>query len=144
MQALDIRDAGCDVLAASVRTSFGPLPREKLLLTATRKAILTCNGSTILSALVSTHPLQSHVLKAALAQSSITGDGSKAVVIMLHAALDELDRQLFRLPWYRRASWRGRIGRAVRWLQRVRSHSSMRLAVGRMRESLRARKRARA
>ena len=68
-------------------TSYGPLPGEKLLLTATGKAIFTCSGPSILNAFVTDDALQGLVVGAAQDHAAHAGDGTKAFVIMLAAAL---------------------------------------------------------
>ena len=110
-------EADTAALRDSIASSFGPLPREKLLLTATRKAVLTCSGTAILSSFVSSHPVQRLVLDAASAQQQNAGDGQKAFVLMLDAARCEVDEQLRALPPDRRLAWRARLARAVVGLQ---------------------------
>ena len=100
----------------SIATAFGPQPRDKLLLTATKKAVLTSSGASIISSLVTDHPLQRLVLDAAAAHSAQAGDGSKAFLLLLDAALRDAHRQLVALPAERRQSWRLRLSRAACWL----------------------------
>lgn len=106
-------------LVAACASSFGPLPREKLLLTATRKAVLTCSGTSILGALVSRHPIQALVLSAAAEHVQASGDGAKSFVLMLDAALREVERQLLTRPSAHQAAWQMRLSRATCWLQQV-------------------------
>ena len=93
--------------------------REKLLLTATRKAVLTCSGTSILGALVSRHPMQTLVLSAAAEHVQASGDGAKSFVLMLDAALREVERQLLTRPCAHQAAWLMRLSHATRWLQQV-------------------------
>ena len=104
-------------LASTLATSVGPLAGQKLLLTATRKAVLTSSGGTILSVLPGDGVLEGLVLATASKLVKEVGDGSKTFVVMLAGALEEIDRQLLRLPTEeRRRAWRVRLAMATRWL----------------------------
>ena len=113
----DIHKWDVGLLGSALGSSFGPLAREKLLLTAARKAVLTCSGASILSSIVSQHPIESLMLEAAAAHEQIAGDGVKAYALMLDAARAEVGQQLQALPKDRQAAWRVRLSRAVCWLQ---------------------------
>ncbi len=108
---------GVSLLGGALGSSFGPLAREKLLLTAARKAVITSGGANILSAVVSQHPVESLVLEAVSEHDEAVGDGVKAYALMLDAARAEIGRQLHALPEARRAAWRVRLSRAICWLQ---------------------------
>ena len=103
-------------LSHALGTSLGPLPGEKLLLTAAGKAIFTCSGPSILTAAASTDPVQSLVVAAVNAHGASTGDGTKAFVVMLAAALAEIEQQQGLLPDSRRHAWRTRLARSACWL----------------------------
>ena len=117
MAGSDIHKWDVGLLGSALGSSFGPLAREKLLLTAARKAVLTCSGASILSSIVSQHPIESLMLEAASAHEQIAGDGVKAYALMLDAARAEVGQQLQALPKDRQAAWRVRLSRAVCWLQ---------------------------
>ena len=107
---------GATSLCALLSSSYGPLPGEKLVVTATGKAIFTCSGPSLLTAVGSDSPLQGLVLQAAQAHGADAGDGTKAFVIMLAAALEEVVRQQGCLPGAHRRAWRARLARAACWL----------------------------
>lgn len=117
MAVYDFHKWDVGLLGSALGSSFGPLAREKLLLTAARKAVLTCSGASILSSIVSQHPIESLMLEAASAHEQIAGDGVKAYALMLDAARAEVGQQLQALPKDRQAAWRVRLSRAVFWLQ---------------------------
>ena len=117
MAVYDFHKWDVGLLGSALGSSFGPLAREKLLLTAARKAVLTCSGASILSSIVSQHPIESLMLEAAAAHEQIAGDGVKAYALMLDAARAEVGQQLQALPKDRQAAWRVRLSRAVFWLQ---------------------------
>ena len=102
-----------DHLHSLLSTSFGPLPGEKLLLTATGKAIFTCSGPSILTAAVNSDVAQGLVVQAAQAHAAHVGDGTKCFVLMLSAALGEVERQQRGLPDVRRYAWRLRLSKSV-------------------------------
>lgn len=102
-----------DVLASS----FGPLPGEKLLLTATGKAIFTCSGPSILTALSrKADTMQGLVISAAQSHAASVGDGSKTFILMLAAALAEVEKQQGNLPEARQNAWRVQTAQATIWL----------------------------
>jgi hypothetical protein len=103
-------------IASECLTAFGPLPGEKLVLTNTKKAVLTSSGETILANAASADPLSELILKAALAQAKHAGDGTKAFIIMLSAASTELEFRRGRVPIDRQRAWKARLGRAFSWL----------------------------
>ena len=103
-------------LAQLLATSYGPLPSDKLVVTAHGKAILTSNGTTILGNTISQQPVLNLVINAADAQARSAGDGSKAFIIMLDAMLSTAEQQQRRLPVDRQVPWRARLARAACWL----------------------------
>ena len=147
--------AAVSEVAASLRTCYGPLPNEKLIVSATRRVLITSSGATarskcspwsapprllcllrarggsarhprgkggplgtqplprvlergastfdhpgatILSSLVSKHPLTRLVIDCASAHVQHVGDGGCAFVLLLHALLLEVSRVLTPLP----------------------------------------------
>ena len=106
----------CDELSRLLAPSFGPLPGEKMILTSTGKALFTCSGPSILTAVASTNPVQGLIARSTQGHASHTGDGTKAMVIMLAAALAEVEQQQDSLPESQRSAWRARISRATCWL----------------------------
>ena len=141
--------AAVSEVAASLRTCYGPLPNEKLIVSATRRVLITSSGAaawskcpdsqrltrqpttaetrplgrrresalalwclpeiadstafdhpgaTILSSLVSKHPLTRLVIACASAHVQHVGDGGCAFVLLLHALLLEVSRVLTPLP----------------------------------------------
>ena len=97
-------------------SSFGPLPSEKLLLTSSGKALCTCSGPSILTSSGAQNP----AVHAAKAHAANAGDGTKAVALMLSAALAECQRQLDALPGdEQRRAWTARLASAACWLTQV-------------------------
>lgn len=105
-----------DELSHALGTSLGPLPGEKLLLTAAGKAIFTCSGPSILTAAASSDPVQSLVVAAVKAHATSAGDGTKIFVIMLAAALAEIESQQRGLPLTQRHAWTTKLARSACWL----------------------------
>lgn len=97
-------------------TSYGPLPGEKLILTAAGKAIFTCSGPSLLTSFTSDDAIQGLVMRAAQAQASHSGDGSKTFIIMVAAALAEIERQLGAVPGARRRSCLAMLARSASWV----------------------------
>lgn len=101
-------------MASVVRSSFGPRPQEKLLVTATNRAILTRSGASILASLVCTHPVARWVLDAVAGHVARTGDGATSFVLLLCSALEEADIRLQQRPGLRR-----QLVRAIDWVRQV-------------------------
>lgn len=107
------------MLDRAVRTSFGPQPREKLLVSATNKVLLTSSGASILASLVSTHPVARWVLDVIAAHSRHVGDGSTAFVLLLCGALEEANKLLRQ----QNSLQRQRLACAVDWLRQARAQA---------------------
>ena len=116
-----MRDAASMVssLASSVTTSFGPLAREKLLVSATNKVIITSSGASILASLVASHPVMRWLLDAVAAHVQRAGDGASAFVLFLRGAIEEVERQLSQQPVARHAQFCQQLARALSSLQQV-------------------------
>ena len=105
---IDVRELVliADALASTVATSFGPLPNEKLLVSNTRKVIISSSGATILARLVGAHPIARLVLDCAQAHVRRAGDGASAFVLGVAAALRAADAELRERPALERARHR--------------------------------------
>ena len=105
---IDVRELVliADALASTVATSFGPLPHEKLLVSNTRKVIISSSGATILARLVGAHPIARLVLDCAQAHVRRAGDGASAFVLGVAAALRAADAELRERPALERARHR--------------------------------------
>jgi hypothetical protein len=90
--------AAVSEVAATLSSCYGPLPKEKLIVSATRRVLITSSGAAILSSLVSAHPLTRLVIDCASAHVQHVGDGGCAFVLLLHALLLEVARALTPLP----------------------------------------------
>ncbi|KAL1520803.1 hypothetical protein AB1Y20_022365 [Prymnesium parvum] len=100
-------------LARVVRSAYGPRPREKLLISATNRVLITSSGASILASLVSDHPVTRWLLDTVAAHVAHAGDGATSFVLLLHYVLDEADALL-----RGRAASRIRLVRAVDWLRK--------------------------
>ena len=115
-------ERGDDTLAAASRlhmllaSAYGPMPGEKIVLTATRKAVLTSSATTILANTVPATPAEGLVHKAATSLSATAGDGAKSFIIMTEAALLEARKQVDALPAARQSAHRVKLARAACWL----------------------------
>lgn len=109
--------AAVSEVASTLRSCYGPLPKEKLLVSATRRVLITSSGATILSSLVSAHPLARLVIDCASAHVQHVGDGGCAFVLLLHALLLEVSRVLPPLPPPRRWQQQAVMARTLRALE---------------------------
>ena len=57
--------AAVSEVASTLSSCYGPLPKEKLLVSATRRVLITSSGAAILSSLVSAQPLARLVIDCA-------------------------------------------------------------------------------
>jgi len=93
-------------LAEVVETSFGPQPREKLLVSAVGRVLITSSGASILRSLV-TEPAESpvarYIIDCALRHAERAGEGATAFILMADAALCSIDAVLAPLPPARRS-----------------------------------------
>ena len=96
--------AAVSEIAATLSSCYGPLPKEKLLVTATRRVLITSSGATILAALVTEHPVARFVIDAALAHSARVGEGASSFVLMVSAMLSDVAERLHALPPHRQAA----------------------------------------
>ena len=109
--------AAVSEVASTLSSCYGPLPKEKLLVSATRRVLITSSGATILSSLVSAHPLARLVIDCASAHVQHVGDGGCAFVLLLHALLLEVSRVLTPLPPPRRWQQQAVMARTLRALE---------------------------
>ncbi|TFJ96098.1 ornithine carbamoyltransferase [Platysternon megacephalum] len=84
----------CRALALCLRTSYGPLGRNKLLVTHLGKALCTAHAGTILRELQLENPVARLLGAASQAQEEETGDGANAVVLLAGALLDNAEKLL--------------------------------------------------
>lgn len=103
-------------LAGVVRSSFGPLPRDKLLVSSTRKVLLTSSGATVLGSLVCAHPVARWAMDAVSSHVASVGDGATAFLLLLCAAFEQAHLHIHRQP-----SQRCHLLRAIDWLQQARA-----------------------
>ena len=109
--------AAVSEIAATLSSCYGPLPKEKLLVTATRRVLITSSGAAILASLVSAHPLARLVIDCATAHVQQVGDGGCAFVLLLHALLLEASRTLAALPLAQQAQQKAVTASALRELE---------------------------
>jgi hypothetical protein len=99
-------------LAEAVETSFGPQPREKLLVSAVGRVLITSSGASILRSLV-TEPAESpvarYLIDCALGHADSAGEGATAFILMADAALCSIDALLAPLPPSRRRAEQSRL-----------------------------------
>ena len=106
-----------DTLASTIATSFGPLPREKLLVSNTRRVLISSSGATILARLAGAHTIARMVLDCAQAHVLRAGDGASAFVLSVAAALRAADLELRERPALERARHRRHLCWALLELQ---------------------------
>ena len=115
--AADDALAAVSEVASTLSSCYGPLPKEKLLVSAARRVLITSSGAAILSSLVSAHPLARLVIDCASAHVQHVGDGGCAFVLLLHALLLEVSKVLTPLPPTRRWQQQAVMARALRALE---------------------------
>ncbi|XP_053861561.1 T-complex protein 1 subunit theta-like [Malaclemys terrapin pileata] len=84
----------CRALAMCLRTSYGPLGHNKLVITHLGKALCTAHAGTILRELELENPVARMLGAASQAQEEETGDGANAVVLLAGALLDNAEKLL--------------------------------------------------
>lgn len=103
-------------LAEVVETSFGPQPREKLLVSAVGRVLITSSGASILRSLV-TEPAESpvarYMIDCALRHAERAGEGATAFILMADAALCSIDAVLAPLPPARRRAEQARLAQEL-------------------------------
>jgi hypothetical protein len=99
-------------LAEAVETAFGPQPREKLLVSAVGRVLITSSGASILQSLV-TEPAESpvarYIIDCALGHAESAGEGATAFILMADAALRSIEAVLAPLPPARRRAEQSRL-----------------------------------
>ena len=107
-------------LESAVATGFGPLPRQKLLVTAARRVVITSSGASVLAALVTEHPVVRLVIDMALDHVARCGDGAASFVLMVCAGLRDVSAQLRGLPPHCRRTHVVRVARGLLHLAQAR------------------------
>jgi hypothetical protein len=80
----------CTALKSTVENSFGPFGRDKLIISETNKLLITNSSQSILSSLNVCHPVAKIILESIHAFTKINGDGGTGLLLMLHAAVQEV------------------------------------------------------
>lgn len=103
-------------LAAAVESSFGPQPREKLLVSAVGRVLITSSGASILASLVAEPaewPVARYLIECALGHAASAGEGATAFVLMADAALRAIEAELAPLTAPRRRQEMSRLAREL-------------------------------
>lgn len=83
--------AAAQALADTIRTTLGPKSRDKMLITADGKVVVTNDGASILDRLAIDHPAAELVIRIAEIQADETGDGTTTAVIFTGELLGNAD-----------------------------------------------------
>ncbi|XP_047417986.1 T-complex protein 1 subunit theta-like 2 [Sciurus carolinensis] len=86
--------AAVRTLASVVRPCYGPLGRQKFLVTDSGATVCTGHAAAILRALRLEHPAARLVRDAAQTQAEVSGDGTAFVVLLIEALLEQAERLL--------------------------------------------------
>uniref|UniRef100_K7G7F5 T-complex protein 1 subunit theta n=1 Tax=Pelodiscus sinensis TaxID=13735 RepID=K7G7F5_PELSI len=86
--------AACRALAFCLRTSYGPLGRNKLVINHLGKTLCTTHAGTILRELELENPVARLLAAASQAQEEEMGDGASAVALLAGALLDNAEKLL--------------------------------------------------
>ncbi|GKT15427.1 T-complex protein 1 subunit alpha [Aduncisulcus paluster] len=81
----EVRDdlaAAASGVATSVRSTYGPVGCDKLLVSVVGDVLITNDGATIVSHLSEKHPAARHIIEAAGRQDEEVGDGTTSVVLL--------------------------------------------------------------
>ena len=111
----------CRAIAQTVRTSFGPYGRNKIVINHLQKMILTSDAASILKELDVVHPAAKLIVMASQQQEAEIGDATNMVIVLAGEMLNKAE-ELLRMGLKTSEIVKGfetGMGEALRYLERM-------------------------